>query len=331
MPRRASLATLALLAATSGCARADDAPPPPATVPRRLFALPISPQGFIFQDGDVSPDGRSFAFVEFWQNGDHVIRIADVATGESRLLVGGPGRRKGVGWSPDGREIAYASPDGVAAADAASGAARWLWAAEALEPAWTQWRRDGRIAFVGKDAIQIRGEPESPLYPMQVPANRGEAAPVELGVELMDPPSYAPRGERAALFLEESEGTTLWVMEMATGEARCVAEGLAVRGAPAVWSPDGEELYFLAMPGPGSAEYAYAARLREGGARRLEIGPWVHDVSVDGRGNLFLVSAADAGYHEDALWIYPRPAVERAMTRPLDIPACRRPPHRLHR
>jgi len=339
MPRRASPAALALLAAAlaCACAKVDESPrllataraTPPATVPRRLFAVPISPGAFLFMDGDVSPDGRSFAFVEYWLNGDRQIRVADMAGGGARTLVHGQGERSAVTWSPDGREIAYASPDGVMAVDARSGAKRRVWTGD-LEATWTQWRGDGRIAFAGKE-IKLWGEPEPPLHPMAAAADGAVSEPVEMGVELMTAPSYGPDGARAAFFLEERAGRTLWVMDLASGRARCMATVLA-DGHPPVWSRDGGELYFIARPDSGrGGGQVHATRIREGGARLLEIAPWVHDVSVDARGNLFLVSAADAGYEQDALWLYPRAAVERAMSRPLDVPACRRPPRRLRR
>ena len=94
----------------------------------------------------VSPDGRSVAF-RFRSHTDLTrseIRLADVATGQTRALTGAPGIEEGEpAWSPDGRLVAFAAQRGewweLRAVELEGGAERVLAAVEAdlSGPAWS--------------------------------------------------------------------------------------------------------------------------------------------------------------------------------------------------
>jgi WD40 repeat protein len=63
----------------------------------------------IAQYAAFSPDGRTLATA----SNDKMIRVWDVATGESRALTGHTEAVSWVGFSPDGRNVLSASPDGT--------------------------------------------------------------------------------------------------------------------------------------------------------------------------------------------------------------------------
>src|SRR6185312_7140772 len=103
-----------LFAATAIAAPAQAAP---ASGPSRyftgsdLFSLEWA------SDPEISPDGRTIAYVR--QSNDIMtdkarssIWLVDVASGQQRPLLAGPGSYFSPRWSPDGSRLAYVAADG---------------------------------------------------------------------------------------------------------------------------------------------------------------------------------------------------------------------------
>jgi dipeptidyl aminopeptidase/acylaminoacyl peptidase len=160
---------------------------------------------------DLSPDGRSLAFVTN-EDGASVLRLLDTPSGRQRpgpKLP--PGVIDGVSWHANGREVAFSwtsgrSPMDVYSVDATTSAVeRWteseiggLNAAQFPEPELIRWRSfDGRMIsgylykptprFAGRRAviINIHGGPESQMRPEFIA--RWNYYLAELGVALIFP------------------------------------------------------------------------------------------------------------------------------------------------
>jgi len=67
-----------------------------------------APSGIGDSAFDVSPDGRSLAFVRYERPGVGDVYVAPIAGGDARRLTDWNTEIRGVAWTPDGREIVYA-------------------------------------------------------------------------------------------------------------------------------------------------------------------------------------------------------------------------------
>ncbi len=63
-------------------------------------------------------------------------------------------------------------------------------------------------------------------------------------------PSFSPTGEHVAFVEVQAQGMALWVVEVASGQARCISQPIlsATLGHPYVWAPDGRSLYTRVRP-----------------------------------------------------------------------------------
>lgn len=104
-------------------------------------------------DGAISPDGRTYAYLEADQ-GLSRLMLRDLATGRTRLLA----QRQshwGIAWSPDSKRIAIhgsgeqdSTPSGIWVLDVDGSDARLVYAESPNDIAFDfVWMRDGRIVF----------------------------------------------------------------------------------------------------------------------------------------------------------------------------------------
>src|SRR6476659_2268786 len=104
-----------LFAATALTAPATAAPATGATryfTGADLFNLEVA------TDPQISPDGRTIAYVRksndiMTDKARQTIWLVDVATGQQRPLLAGPGTYSSPRWSPDGTRLAYVAADGA--------------------------------------------------------------------------------------------------------------------------------------------------------------------------------------------------------------------------
>ena len=168
-PRLSKLAIL--LAATALAAPATAAP---ATGPSRYLT-----GGDLFNlewagDPEISPDGRTIAYVRESNDimNDNVRRsiwLIDVATGQQRPLLAGPGSYFSPRWSPDGTRLAYVAAEGASP----QLFVRWMGSGESARitglptsPGGIAWSPDGhRIAYsmlVPDEPMKLGKAPEKP-------------------------------------------------------------------------------------------------------------------------------------------------------------------------
>jgi hypothetical protein len=124
----------------------------------------------------------------------------------------------------------------------------------------------------------------------------------------------------------------------ASGEnQRCVAGPVGATSMFPLWAPDGTELYFLhsppdlrVRPDENPAMGAYVARAAGGSGARPLRRDSVLSLSMDARGDVYLVTGA-RGQGPRPLWRYPRRAVRAAAAGPAAIPGCPPPDSRVMR
>jgi hypothetical protein len=326
MRRFAATAVLAISLASCGeKPGAGDAPSTGPDVPRVVLHLPIAERsGFV--DGGVSPDGRTFAYgvasgkqVRVWSVG--------LATERARVLTPGRGKRVDLAWSPDGSRLAYwdANRGGIWKLDPRSGRelrvkANPFWSYDFVSvPRWTL---SGDLVF---DHNEIESIPHVTTQWL-IPAGGGKARPLPPTPPGMpEYPAPSPDGRRIAFFAGGccgGGGVALWVLDASGENQRCVAGPVGATSTFPLWAPDGTELYFLhALPGEKQTQGAYVARAAGGSGARPLRRDSVLSLSMDARGDVYLVTGA-RGRGPRPLWRYPSRAVRAAAAEPAEIPGC---------
>ena len=147
---RIATLSLALLAATCLSAPAVAAP---ATGPSRYFTGSDLFDLEVATDPQISPDGRTIAYVRksndiMTDKARSTIWLVDVATGQQRPLLAGPGSYFSPRWSPDGARLAYVAADSGASPQLY---VRWMGSGESARitglpdsPDSLAWSPDGR-------------------------------------------------------------------------------------------------------------------------------------------------------------------------------------------
>ncbi|WP_394646556.1 prolyl oligopeptidase family serine peptidase [uncultured Sphingomonas sp.] len=239
--------TLALALLAAAPAAAQQQPHAlPADAPTRaftgsdLFGLSIA------ADPQISPDGRTIVYVRrsaeiMTDRMASSLWLIDVATGrQSPFATQGSSPR----WSPDGTRIAYVAGDG----DGAQLFVRWLSTGASAritsfpgDPQALTWSPDGtRLAYVAT----VAGDPTTLGKAPAKPEGAKWAEPLTVIDRITyrnDGPGYVKPG-RDHLFVIAADG----------GAARQLTFGDFDDGGPLSWTPDGREIVFAAIRGPGA-------------------------------------------------------------------------------
>jgi serine/threonine-protein kinase len=125
-----------------------------------LDPLPIA--AGMYEDVALAPDGRRVAVVRA-DGSNHDVWLGDLIRGTLTPLTHDPGEDGSPVWSPDGREIAFASeqwggPPKLAIADLAAGDLRLAVDSGPRFSAPTAWGSDGRLFFVSSAVGMGRSE-----------------------------------------------------------------------------------------------------------------------------------------------------------------------------
>jgi Tol biopolymer transport system component/class 3 adenylate cyclase len=225
-----------------------------------------------------SPDGNRLLFysdrkerIELW--------MMDMKTKEKTRLSRGGGSQNA--WSPDGRLVAYGTPQGLKILDPYSGKETTV--SEQLATAYPAFSPDGKeVCFQGRDVDQYR------LY--RASLSGGDPSVVNTPEGEPGNPSYSKDGKTIFYQLDQFGYRNIWTTDLNSGESRQISTGNTDDAHPDV-SPDGQrimflrnhrDLYVLPING-GEPELVFAFKEHN---RLIEFPAWTHD----GRGIVFSIS-----------------------------------------
>jgi len=233
-------ATLLATAAPATIAGAQSSDDPPSTILTGADLFNFS----VASDPQISPDGRQIAYVRMTADPmkDRMVPsiwLIDVASGQQRPLVTGPGSPSNPVWSPDGKRLAYVS--------SVEGGAPQL---------YVRWMDRG-------DSVRVTGLPDSPsamawspdgrqlAYVMRVPGEApklGSAPPKPEGaqwgapLQVIDKVTYRADG---AGYLQAGYDH-IFLVDADGGAPRRLTSGSFDHEGPLSWTPDGRSLLFSA-------------------------------------------------------------------------------------
>jgi Tol biopolymer transport system component len=259
---------------------------------RRLTSPPSSGWG----DGDpeLSPDGRTLAFIR-WENdsvGD--IYTAPLSGGAPRRITNDGKRIGGLAWSSDAETIVFSST---------RGALPGLWRISAKggmpEPlagvgadAWAP-----SISHAGNLLAYTHQSENVNIWRVPGPGGAGPKTPLKIIASPRQQTSavYSPDGQRIAFSSDRTGTFEIWVSDAdGSHPLQLTSFGGPITGTPH-WSPDGKSIVFDSRPGGHAAIFVISAS--GGEPRQLTAGTSddiVPDWSHDGR-EIYFTSSRTVG------------------------------------
>ncbi len=218
-------------------------------------------------DPELSPDGRSLAFVRWSRNGVSDIYLQDVASSTERRLTSDETFSWGIAWTPDSRSIVVSSQrSGVQnlwRASIAGGEIEPLAGigGDSYAPA---------ISPSGKMLAYTRSNKYSNIWSIELNGDGVSSGPPKeliLGPRQQVSGEFSPDGRRIAFASDRLGNYEIWVCNRdGTNPVQLTSFNGPITGSPN-WSPDGRWIAFDSRPGGHSGIFIVSS---EGGpSRRL--------------------------------------------------------------
>lgn len=189
-----------------------------------------------------SPDGERIAFNVYTPAGFYELRLMELGRRETDVLNQQWASHRDLGWSPDGRYIAFTHrEDGQAQVfivDTANATVNPL-AVDLMNTSGPSWSPDGtQLAFAGQG---FSGESE--IFAQEVACLEGGCPPRRLtGSPAIDHmPAWSPDGTRIAFVSNRDAVPAVYIMEAACNPSSCLprrVNTMHVTSEAPVWSPD---------------------------------------------------------------------------------------------
>jgi Tol biopolymer transport system component len=272
---------------------------------RQLTQAPVGAGDWRF---DVSPDGKTLAFIRYERPGIADLYIVPMQGGEPRRISNWNRALTGLSWTPNGREIVYSIEEPVASrlwripADSATlgrGSPIDDIPAEAANPSISRPApgQPARLAFqtITRD-VDVR------LLDLEARDMNGtiESKPFSNSTRIEGPARFSPDGSRIAFVSFRSGGPEIWVAKRDGSDLRQITSLGAPELVVGAWSPDGQSIAFDAAIAGNSDIYVVGTD--GGNLRRLTSEPSIDaTLSWSGDGHNVYFSSTRAGAIAD-IW-----------------------------
>jgi Tol biopolymer transport system component len=267
---------------------------------RQLTQAPVGAGDYRFE---VSPDGKTLAFIRYEKVGIADVFTVPMSGGEPRRISNWNDAMYGLSWTPDGQEIVYdvdEPPVGrlwrvhVSSAPPARGSVIVGIPAAARNPSISRPKpgQPARLAFQ-----TITNDVDLQLTDLHAALvnNALESKPFSSSTRIEGSARLSPDGSRVAFVSLRSGSSEVWIAERAGNGLRQVTTLGAVGVLVGDWSPDGTRIAFEAAVAGNTDVYCVGA---DGGhLRRLTTEPTMDGVpswSRDGQWIYFVSTRAGA-------------------------------------
>jgi Tol biopolymer transport system component len=285
---------------------------------RRLTQAPIGAGDWRFE---VSPDGRTLAFIRYEREGIADLYIAPMLGGEPRRLSNWNATLTGLSWTPDGREIVY-SVEGPTASR--------LWRIHANSAAPNRGSPIPDIPASADNPSISRPMPGQParlafqsitrdvdIRLMDLEArlvnDSIESQPFSRSTRIEASAQFSPDGTRIAFASYRSGTPEIWLAEHDGSKLRQITSLGATELVVGGWSPDGASIVFDATVAGNSDVYVVGS---DGGrVRRLTSEPSIDGLSSWSADDRIYFSSTRAGVIPDVWRIAPAGGAAERMTR----------------
>jgi len=254
-------------------------------------ALTHPPSGALDTGPEVSPDGRTLAFLRGDSTGFGSVYVAPTSGGEPTVLATIDENVRGLAWFPDGRALLMAGrirgAEGLWRIELGGGQSRLLYPTPKMKPAFPAITAQG-----DRVAVSLVSYEES-IWQVDLTKKRPSASLISALNGAAEFPQYAPDGQRIAFQSDRSGNWEIWACDRGGLNPIQLTSfaGLPV-GYPR-WAPNGRQIVFDVRTEHGSEIYVVSS---DGGPlRRVVTGSAKDEVpswSQDGR---WIYFASDHG------------------------------------
>ena len=285
---------------------------------RRLTQAPLGAGDWRFE---VSPDGKTLAFIRYEREGIADLYIVPMLGGEPRRLSNWNAALTGLSWTPDGREIVY-SVNGPTASrlwrihwnDATPnrGAPIIDIPASADNPSISRPLpgKPARLAFqsITRDVDLHLMDLEAGLVNDSI-----ESQPFSSSTRIESSAQFSPDGTRIAFASQRSGVSEVWLAERDGGDLQQITSLGAAELVVGGWSPDGARIVFDATVAGNSDVYVVGS---DGGrVHRLTSEPSIDGLASWSSDDWIYFSSTRAGAIPDVWRIAPAGGAAERMTR----------------
>ncbi len=245
---------------------------------RRLTAPARSSSDF---NPEFSPDSQTLAFVRVSQVSS--VYAIPVSGGEEQRLISDNRSKRGLAWTPDGRNLVFANVDGL-----------WKISLRGGEPERLQFGQDGvEPSIRGNRLVYVQRTSNLNIWRRNLNSLVSAGPPDKLisSTRMQSGPQFSPDGSKIAFESSRSGAYEVWVCGRDGSSLMQLTHFSPSQAGTPRWSPDGQQIVFDARPA-GSVDI-YVIDSQGGPLRKLTKEPSNENVPSWSRDGRWIYYASD--------------------------------------